>query len=497
MTAIDRPFIADSSEPLLVAAGGAQNAHTPLEALPPKSHKSAAKASKAADSPGDSSAALLHIYSRAAGAADLSTALLVLVNELQAWLGCDMFCLTLATARGDMRVVAMSRVATFDRQSSLNAALEEAARETMLLGRAGVFPAPDGASAVKNLAELCRQSGSPRARVFPCKDANGTTVAVCVVLSPENLPDDDSRLTCLSQSADSLGVTLQLLRRAHESLTRRAARGLRGAFGAFRRSRYVALGAIFVAILAFAPWPYHLPCECVVEPVIRRFVSAPFDAVLDRTLVRPGDRVSAGDVLAMMDGRELRMQLASRRALLDQSRQRYTAALAKRDAAAAQLALMEVRQSEQEVALLERRQQNLAIRSPLAGIVVSGDLHRAAGAPLTVGQKLFEIAPLDQMVVEASVPEDQVGAIHEGQPVALSLESHPGVHLRGTVIRLHPQAELRNQKNVFVAEVQIDDDSVSLLPGMSGQARVDVGTRSVGWILFHRPWHYLRSKLVW
>src|SRR5688572_15764024 len=101
------------------------------------------------------------------------------------------------------------------------------------------------------------------------------------------------------------------------------------------------------------------------------------------------------------------------------------------------------------------------------------------------------------MVVEASVPEHEVTGVAEGQSVSLSLESHPGAGLSGVVQRLHPQAEIREQKSVFIAEVQLDADEASLLPGMSGQAQIDVGSRPIGWILFHRPWHYLRSKLLW
>ncbi|MEX2138901.1 MAG: HlyD family efflux transporter periplasmic adaptor subunit [Pirellulales bacterium] len=445
----------------------------------------------------DLSAALLQIYCRAAAAPDLFTALLVLVNELQCCLGCETVCLTFPHGGSDARVVAISRVTTFDRRSSLVAAIEAAARETMLLDRTQVFPGRDEAPASSNLGELCRQAGCPRAWSWPCKDATGKNVFVCLVLLPADFPEDDSRLSWMNQSADILGATLALLRQNHESLWRHAVRKSVGALRALRRRRSVALAVALIALLTCAPWPYHLPCECVVEPVTRRIVSAPFDGVLDRTLVRPGDRVNAGDELALMDGRELSMQLASRQALRNQSRQRYTAALAKRDATSAQLALMEIQQTEQEVGLLEHRRENLVIRSPLDGIVVSGDLHRAAGAPLTVGQKLFEIAPLDHMVVEASVPEHEVGDVEEGQSVSLSLESHPGVRLRGSVTCLHPQAELRDQNSVFVAEVELTAADVPLLPGMSGQAHIDVGSRSVAWILFHRPWHYLRSKFVW
>jgi RND family efflux transporter MFP subunit len=440
---------------------------------------------------------LHQICLQAAAAPDLQVALAVLVNQVQSWLGCEIFCLTIAHGARDARVAAISKVASVDRRTELAVTIEAAARETMVLDRVQIFPGPEANSAQGGLAELCRQIGLPRAWSWPCKDGAGNVVSVCLALFSEHLSNDDSRLMALTESAPLIGSTVRLLKHGHEGLGRRIMRAALDAFGTLRRRRNLTVALAVVGMLMFAPWPYRLPCECVVEPVTRRFVSAPFDGILDRTLVRPGDRVSAGDELARMDGRELNMQLAGKQALVEQSRQRYTAALAKRDAAAAQLALMEMQQAEQEVGLLDERKRNLAIKSPLTGIVVSGDLHRVEGAPLTVGQKLFEVAPLDRMVVEISIPEHEVGAVREGQPVELSLDSYPGVMLRGTVTRLHPQAEIHDQKNVFVAEVELDAAEVALLPGMSGQAQISVGGRAAGWILFHRPWHYLRSKIVW
>jgi RND family efflux transporter MFP subunit len=454
--------------------------------------------SAAAAAPFDSNrAAIYGLCAQAAGVADLNAALVVLVNELQNWLNSDTVCIVLPRGSRDARAAALSKVATFDRRSALVGAFEAAARETMLLNRAQFYPPRTGAPAAANLGELCRQAASPRAWSWPCHDSAGNVVCVCVALLPDGFMEEDPRLETISRSADTIGATLKLLCQGHESIVGRTLRSATGAVRALRRRRYIALAGALTTALMLAPWPYNLPCECVVEPVTRRFVCAPFDGVLDRALVRPGDRVKAGDELAVMDSHELNLQLAGRQALIEQSRQRYTAALAKRDAAAAQFASLELEQAEQEVALLRHRQDNLAIRSPLEGNVVSGDLHRAQGAPLSVGQKLFEIAPLERMVVEASVPEHQIAAVAEGQSVTLSLESHSGANLRGEVIRLHPQAEIRNQKSVFVAEVQLDADEAPLLPGMSGQAQINVGSRPIGWILFHRPWHYLRSRFLW
>lgn len=445
----------------------------------------------------DDSARLVKIVSNASAAASMSEAFLVLVNELQDWLGCDCVSLALIQGASDARIIAISRVATFDKRSALAAALEAAAREVMLRGQLQVFSSSDESAVPSIFQELLGAAGCNRVWAWPWKDSDGKPVAVCFAMWSSSAPERGDLLPLISRSVANLAATTCLLRRAHEPSWQRASRSILSALRLLRRRRLLTVAMLTVVLVLCLPWRYYLPCECVVEPLVRRFVTAPFDSVLDRALVGPGDRVQANDKLALLDGRELAMLMASRQASLDQARQRYQAALAKRDAVGSKLAMMEVQQLEQEVELCIYRRENLAISSPLTGIVVSGDLHRLEGAPLSVGQKLFEVAPLDQMVFETSVPEKHVNAVAEGAAVVVRLDAHPGVKLQGSISRLHPQAELRGQNSVFIAEIAVDSAPSSLLPGMSGQAHIDAGYRSIAWILFHRPWRYLRAKVVW
>ncbi len=53
---------------------------------------------------------------------------------------------------------------------------------------------------------------------------------------------------------------------------------------------------------------------------------------------------------------------------------------------------------------------------------------------------------------------------------------------------IHPQAELRNEQSVFVADMELENPQGLLRPGMNGSAKVTSGRRSLGWILFHEPW---------
>ncbi|MCA9054116.1 MAG: HlyD family secretion protein, partial [Planctomycetaceae bacterium] len=103
-----------------------------------------------------------------------------------------------------------------------------------------------------------------------------------------------------------------------------------------------------------------------------------------------------------------------------------------------------------------------------------------------------ELAPLGQLVVELAIPERDITFTGEGQPVEFWLDSRPDRPWLGTIQRVHPRSEIRDAENVFIAEVSVDNAEGWLRPGMSGTARVDVGTCRLGWRMFHRVWEETR-----
>ena len=68
---------------------------------------------------------------------------------------------------------------------------------------------------------------------------------------------------------------------------------------------------------------------------------------------------------------------------------------------------------------------------------------------------------------------------------------------RGALARIHPRSVTREKDNVFLGEVPLDNADGALRPGMKGRATVRTGPRSLGWVLFHRPWNYLMTWLDW
>jgi RND family efflux transporter MFP subunit len=427
---------------------------------------------------------------------DRSTALAELATRLQAWLGCDRVIIGLADSRGKTcRVETVSGQARLDRRSEAVKALERALDETLDRDGLAAWPVvgefPLAALTYNRVAAALGCSGVVGA---PLVDPRGNRVGAVLALGGAGLPEDASVLNRLTAAAPLWARYLALLRDAHSSVAGRLARDVKSRLR--RRTAQIALlAAAALAVLLATPVTYRLPCECVIEPVVRRHVVAPFAGRLEFALVEPGDVVQQGQPLARMDEQELRWELTGLSAEYEQAQKGYDAALAARTAGAAQVALLEMQQLAAKMQMLEARQEQLTIASPLAGVVTRGDLERSAGAPLTVGQTLFEIAPLDEMVVEIAVPEHEVRHFQPGAEVSLGLHAFPGRTWSGTLDRIHPRAEIRDDANVFIAEMKLPNPDDRLRPGMQGWAKITGPRRKLGWIWLHRPWEALRSRL--
>jgi multidrug efflux pump subunit AcrA (membrane-fusion protein) len=247
----------------------------------------------------------------------------------------------------------------------------------------------------------------------------------------------------------------------------------------------------------FVPIWHRVTGRCELQPVTRRYVAAPFEGTLRKSFVEPGDLVERNQLLAKMDGREIRFELAGMRAEYNRAAKQRDSHLAAQDYGAAQRAKLEMQRCELRTRLLEHRGENLEIRSPTKGIVVSGEMKRAEGICLTTGQTLFEIAPLDQMVVEIAVPEDDISRVENGRKLVAALDAFPGRRWQATISRIQPRAEVRDNEQIFIAEAVLENDEGILRPGMEGRARIDGEWRPLGWCLFHRAWEKLVLRWGW
>ena len=422
----------------------------------------------------------------------------VMVNHLQTSLRCDQVALSLCKDVASVTISAVSGVEQVDLQSEYAAQTIAALQQPFVQhSKVDFVVGQEKQSAVElALENYCVVNGCEAAIALPIFDVTQVEIgSVLIGCSKDQAQSPTFQAKC-QQTIELVAGHLPTVIRANESLLKR----FFSRFAKLKSSatlRNLLLGTTLAAGLLCIPTPYRVWCDCNVQPVERRFVAAPYDGVLAQSLVRDGDQVSAQQVVARLDGRVLRGELAGVQAEFDVSRKRRDLALATGDVAQSQIAKSEMQRHQAKIAILNQRLENLEVRSPIDGIVVSGDLEKAIGVPLELGQTLFEIAPLESMVAEVGVPESEADYVKPGMQVQLKFDSFPFQTFSAEIQRIHPRAEVVDDDSVFVAEVVLQNTEGRLRPGMHGDAKVSAGWSPLGWNLFHRPWESIRYWMIW
>jgi len=442
---------------------------------------------QAADWELSTACAILELVVGVGKATDVRDAGVLLVNAVKSYLGCERVAIGLKKRRGTRcKLLAISGMSDLNLQAEMPQAVQGALVEAVRGGNWTVWPADkgQGEGLLPAHARLSAVSGEGRVCSAPLRSFDGSVVGGWIFWGLET-SDARSRGERFARvSAGPVGVSLQLLKHGQINPVRRLIRKWR-LFE--RKSFWIAIASVF--LLCFSFWPYRIGCDCVIEPVKKRYMVAPFAGVFEKSLVRPGDVVESNQKLARMDGRELRMELAGVVADYHRARKSRDVNQAAGKTAAAQIDSLEMQCQDQKRQLLESRIKNLDIKSPEAGIVVSGDLERSEGAPVTAGQAMYEIAPLDRMIVEIEVRDEDVAHVEVGQTVAVKLEAYPGTIWKGTIDKIHPRSEIRESNNVFIAEVGLEQGGEVLRPGMKGSATITTSSHTLLWILLHKAWY--------
>lgn len=263
------------------------------------------------------------------------------------------------------------------------------------------------------------------------------------------------------------------------------------------RTKFVAGGVVASCVLTFVPIPYWPQRECVVEPSARRFVSSPIDGRVLRSLVRPGDVVEVGQVIGQMDDEQLRWELGSAQAELQQAGKQQDSALAHQEGGKMRLAQLEQQKISLKIQGLQAQLERLELRSPVTGVVLQGEWYRSEGAPVARGDTLFEIAPLEKMTVQVHLTTEDLGEIEVNDTATVRIDSANREAWKGTLSRIDPRAAVIDNEVRFVADMEVENRENRLRPGMKGSVRIDAGYKTIGWAIFHRPYRWLMKNLVW
>lgn len=275
--------------------------------------------------------------------------------------------------------------------------------------------------------------------------------------------------------------------------------------------------------LTFIQKDFNLEAEGTLIPEARREVFAPIDGEVIEVTVDHNDEVKAGDVLIRLRNPEIEQQMVEvegqiQTTLAEEIRVKGQLSL-REDLKRADVQALKAEQNELEIKLQvlrkkkllhEKRADDLVIRSPIDGKVVSWDVEKMLRSrPIMTGQVLLEIADLKQpLTLELELPEKREG--HLDQFVQDNNLTEPDSVLDVTyILKTDPDQSLSavlpvktvatraeaNEEHGAVIKMKAfpEQEPLSRLnprPGAKVIAKVRCGRASSGFVFFHEIYEW-------
>jgi multidrug efflux pump subunit AcrA (membrane-fusion protein) len=392
--------------------------------------------------------------------------------------------------RHGVHLLALSSGGEFDPRSQLarriSAAMEEALDECATV----CVPEPPGAAATATRAHERLRSAEGRARVcsVPMTGAEDVLGMVTVEWAGDVDGDPCAALQAVAPALGAALVAKTALARGPGEQVRQAGRSVLAALCGPRYLLRKLAALVLLGLLAaglILDGDHRVSAPAVLEGAVQRALVAPIDGYVARAPARAGDAVREGEVLAELDTRDLELERRRVENERAEIRKTYRKAVATMDRSEVLAQRSRLGMLDAKLALVDEQIERARVVAPFDAMVMRGDLSRSLGAPVSRGEVLFELAPLDDYRVSLMVDEADVGALSPGQSGVLALAALPGESLRFEVETVVGIAEIEGGRNAFRVEGRLADGVDLLRPGMHGVGKVHVDRRPLLWVWTH------------
>jgi HlyD family secretion protein len=248
-----------------------------------------------------------------------------------------------------------------------------------------------------------------------------------------------------------------------------------------------------------------------VQPEVKVDVKSAVSGKVTEILHRDGDYVKKGEILARVEPdlnqaqslADVKNQLSSAQIHYAQAKKNYEqdhslfvsgllATKQNRDSESEYLsAKQDYEKAQEKYNLVEKSGipisqsaasfQGSNVTAPMSGIVLTknveiGETVTSGVSSFNAGTVMFSVADTAKMIVKAGVNEVDIGKIHVGMPVKVTLDAYPKVSFAGRIDRIAPAVRLDDKVRVFDVEIRLDAQGRELRSGMTANIEV-VGER--------------------
>jgi HlyD family secretion protein len=238
-----------------------------------------------------------------------------------------------------------------------------------------------------------------------------------------------------------------------------------------------------------------------IEPVLTVDVKSKASGEIIGMNVQTGDDVKQDQLLASIDPRIPRNNLAQAQANLEVAQAQLSNAKAQLARSDTLFKAQAITQTEYDGARLDYANANASVirarsdlenardrmndtklRAPLAGTIITKnvELGTVISSPTTDvggGTVLFKMANLDTVQIRALVDETDIGKVSPGLLSTITVDAYPNRPFEGSVLKIEPQATVQQNVTMFNVLVRIPNPNHLLKPGMNTEVEIHVGRR--------------------
>lgn len=178
-----------------------------------------------------------------------------------------------------------------------------------------------------------------------------------------------------------------------------------------------------------------------IKPQNRLEIKSPVGGRIDQILVREGQFVRKGQVLALVSSTE-------RAALLDAATQK----------------------GRSETDYWKKVYNQTALISPIDGQVIVSSLN--PGQTITTSDPVLVLS--DRLIVKADVDETDIGNVKLGQKADISLDAYPDIDIAGVVDHIYYESTLVNNVNIYHVDIAPEKVPEVFRSGMSANVNIVV-----------------------
>jgi HlyD family secretion protein len=236
----------------------------------------------------------------------------------------------------------------------------------------------------------------------------------------------------------------------------------------------------------------------VVKSIDRIEIKSKASGEIVELPVEEGDFISQGDLIARLDQKDERAEVAQAQADFDIAMAELKQAQStfeRRNQLFQDNLISEEEQGQitldlamakgkviQASTTLERTQERLSeavVRAPIDGTILQkyveeGQIIASGVSNVSGGTPIVDIADMSSVYIETGIDEIDIGKVQIGQFATVIAEAYPELEFNGEIVRIAPEAKIEQNVTLFDVVVEVKNNDGKLKSGMNTRVEIEI-----------------------